>query len=173
MTGFVVPVARVPRIGAHEFATALATRNQQFRERMVQFMLLCSLVLNPLPEEVVARVEEYASELGIADPMLRVAERYSHGSLGLALVDFQRSGYMETWDSAQAAELHTSRELADAWDECVFDPALAERVGGAARSARGHARARGREVLRRARLHFPGGPGARRRSSPSTTGCTC
>src|SRR4051812_10587243 len=92
MTGFVVPVGRVPRVGAREFANALAARNRQFRERMVQFMLLCSLVLNPLPEEVVRRVEEYASELGIADPMLRIAERYSHGSLGLALIDFQRSG---------------------------------------------------------------------------------
>jgi hypothetical protein len=59
--------------------------------------------------------------------MLRVAARYAHGSLGLALIDFQRSGYMATWDSAQASELHTSRQLADAWDECVFDPALAER----------------------------------------------
>ena len=127
MTGFVVPVARVQRIGAHEFATAMSVRNRQFRERMVQFMLLCSLVLNPLPAEVVARVEEYSSELGIADPMLRIAERYSHGSLGLALIDFQRSGYMETWDSTQAAELHTSRQLADAWEECVFDPALADR----------------------------------------------
>jgi hypothetical protein len=105
----------------------MSIRNQQFRERMVQFMLLCSLVLNPLPGEVVTRVEEYASELGIADPMLRVAEPFSHGSLGLALIDFQRSGYMETWDSTQAEELHTSKQLADAWDECVFDPALAQR----------------------------------------------
>jgi hypothetical protein len=127
MTGFVVPVTRVPRVGAHEFATALAPRNRQFRERMVQFMLLCSLVLSPLPDEVVRRVEEYASELGIGDPMLRVAERFSHGSLGLALIDFQRSGYMETWDPAQATALHTSRQLSDAWAECVYDPELAGR----------------------------------------------
>jgi hypothetical protein len=125
MTGFVVPVARVPRVGAHPMAVAMTRRSRQFRERMVQFMLLCSLVLVPLPDEVVKQVEEYASEMGIADPMLRVAERYSHGSLGLALIDFQRSGYMETWDSTQASELHTSRQLADAWEECVFDPALA------------------------------------------------
>jgi hypothetical protein len=125
MTGFVVPVSRVPRIGAHEFAVSLSRRSKGFRERMVQFMLLCSLVLVPLPDDVVKQVEEYAAELGIADPMLRVAERYSHGSLGLALIDFQRSGYMETWDSTQAAELHTSRQLADAWEECVFDPSLA------------------------------------------------
>ena len=127
MTGFVVPVTRVPRIGAHEFATALAPRNLQFRERMIQFMLLCSLVLTPLPNEVVARVEEYASELGVEDPMLRVAERYATGSLGLALVDFERSGYMENWDAATAGELHTSRPLSDAWSQCVSDLALAQR----------------------------------------------
>jgi hypothetical protein len=41
MTGFVVPVVRVPRVGAHEFAVCLARRSRGFRERMVQFMLLC------------------------------------------------------------------------------------------------------------------------------------
>src|SRR6266436_8210189 len=73
MTGFVVPVARVPRIGAEQFALSISSRSKLFRARMVQFMLLCSLVLVPLPDEVVRRVQEYASELGIADPMLRVA----------------------------------------------------------------------------------------------------
>jgi hypothetical protein len=127
MTGFVVPVTRVPRIGPQDFARELRDRSKGFRERMVQFMLLCSLVLVPLPDEVVRRVEEYASELCIGDPMLRVAERYAHGSLGLALIDFQRSGYMETWDSTQTAELHTSKQLADAWDQTVSDPGLARR----------------------------------------------
>ena len=160
MTGFVVPVTRVPRVGAHEFAHALAPRNRQFRERMVQFMLLCSLVLNPLPEEVVARVEEYAGELGIGDPMLRVAERYSHGSLGLALIDFQRSGYMETWDPAQASALHTSRQLADAWEECVSDPALAQQWESLRQLPEGTL---GRELVQfyDARgFSFPGTPGS-------------
>ncbi len=53
MTGFVVPVSRVPRIGAHAMAVAMTRRSRHFRERMVQFMLLCSLVLVPLPDEVV------------------------------------------------------------------------------------------------------------------------
>jgi hypothetical protein len=127
MTGFVVPVARVPRLDSREFAAAMARRNRQFRERMVQFMLLCSLVLVPLPDEIVKRVEGYAAELGIDDPMLRVAAGYARGNLGLALIDFQRSGYMETWDPAQASMLHTSKQLADAWDACVFDSALAEK----------------------------------------------
>jgi hypothetical protein len=127
MTGFVVPANHVPRIGPEEFAHALAARNEPFRHRMVHFMLLCSLVLAPLPEEVVQRVETYARELSVDDSMLRVADRYAHGSLGLALIDFQRSGYMETWDPSQAAALHTSKALSDAWDECAFDDALAAR----------------------------------------------
>ena len=76
---------------------------------------------------MVARVEEYASELGIDEPMMRVASRYAQGSLGLALIDFERSGYMETWDPSHAGALHTSKELADAWDACVFDPELAQK----------------------------------------------
>ncbi len=160
MTGFVVPVARVPRLGANEFALALCRRNAPFRRRMVQFMLLCSLVLVPLPDEVVRRVEEYASELGVDDPMMRVAERYAHGSLGLALIDFQRSGYMETWDPAEASMLHTSRQLADAWDECVFDPALAQRWESLRELPEGTL---GREVVKfyDARgFTFPGRPGS-------------
>jgi len=127
MTGFVVPANHVPRIGPEEFALALATRDEGFRHRMVHFMLVCSLVLVPLPEEVAQRVEAYARELGIDDPMLRVADRYAHGSLGLALIDFQRSGYMETWDPARSGALHTSEALADAWEECASDLPLAER----------------------------------------------
>src|SRR5262245_54997223 len=49
MTGFVVPARRVPRLGPHEFALAMAARDENFRHRMLQFMLICTLVLNPLP----------------------------------------------------------------------------------------------------------------------------
>ena len=127
MTGFVVPASKVPRLGPREFAEAMARRDRGFRERMVQFMLLCSLVLKPLPDEVVVRVEEYARELSVDDPMIRVAEQYARGYLGLALVDFERSGYMEAWDPTQSAALHTSSELSDAWQSCVADEALAQR----------------------------------------------
>ena len=126
MTGFVVPVVALPRLGADEFARAMSARNAEFRSRMVQFMLLCALVLNPLPEEVVDHIDAYAAELGVANDMLRVARRLARGSFGLALVDFQRSGYMETWDPARSQVLHTSGELSSAWDQCVHDDALAQ-----------------------------------------------
>lgn len=127
MTGFVVPVNHVPRLGPQEFARAMARRDEGFRSRMVQFMLLCALVLVPLPEEVVDRIDAYAAELGVNNDMLRVAHRLAHGSYGLALLDFQRSGYAAGWSPEHSAALHTSIALAEAWEQCVHDDALAAR----------------------------------------------
>jgi hypothetical protein len=127
MTGFVVPARAIPRLGPVEFARAMAARNEQFRARMVQFMLLCALVLNPLPEDVVDRIDQYSLELGVSNDMLRVAHQFARGSFGLALIDFQRSGYMETWEASRSEVLHTSGELSDAWEQCVRDDELAAR----------------------------------------------
>jgi hypothetical protein len=125
MTGFAVPATALPRLDADAFARAMRFREEMFRQRMVQFMLLCALVLDPLPEEVVSRIGVYADELGVSDDMVRVAQRFAHQSFGLALVDFDRSGYMATWDPSRSNVLHTSRELTAAWEHWVRDDALA------------------------------------------------
>jgi hypothetical protein len=130
MTGFVVPIRRVPRIGPEAFAHGMARRDEAFRHRMLHFMLLCSLVLVPLPDDVVDSVESYGRELGVADDMVRIVRHYAKGSLGLALFDFQRSGYMQTWEPAAAGVLHTSQELRDAWGLCVDDRDLARQWQG-------------------------------------------
>src|SRR5260221_2930631 len=114
MTRLAVPVSAVPRLGPEAFASAMSARDELFRARMVQFMLLSALVLNPLPETIVDRIDRYADELGVSNDMLRVAHRFARGSFCLALVDFQRSGYMEAWYPARSVALHTSRELSDA-----------------------------------------------------------
>ena len=173
MTGFAVPASAVPRLGPEEFASAMSARNEIFRSRMVQFMLLTSLVLNPLPEAVVDRIDRYADELGVTNDMLRVAHRFAHGSFGLALVDFQRSGYMATWEPARSHALHTSRELSDAWEQTVHDDALAKRwealrdlpVGTLGRSVSRFYEARGFAV--------PVGRAALHRCWHNTTGSTC
>ncbi len=160
MTGFVAPAQHVPRLGPPEFARAMATRDEGFRQRMLQFMLLGALVLVPLPADVVTRIDQYAREMGVGNDMMRVAQRYARGSLGLALLDFQRSGYMATWDPAQADALHTSGELAEAWEQCVHDAALAERWESLRALADGTL---GREVAKfyDARgFAFPGRPGS-------------
>ena len=65
MTGFVVPASAVPRLGPEEFARAMTTRNEGFRSRMVQFMLLCALVLNPLSEMARRRVVDVRNVLDL------------------------------------------------------------------------------------------------------------
>src|SRR5258706_3598253 len=127
MTGFAVPASAVPRLGPEAFASAMSARDELFRSRMVQFMLLSALVLNPLPEAVVERIDRYADELGVSNDMLRIAHRFARGSFGLALVDFPRSGYMETWDPSRSPRLHTSQELDEPWQEVARDEQLARR----------------------------------------------
>jgi hypothetical protein len=145
---------------ADEYAEGLRRRNLQFRTRGVQIMVLCALVLRPLPPDVAARVERYAHALGVEEGMVRVARRFAEGSLGLAAVDFERNGYTADWGREHRDELHTSRSLAQAWDLSVDDPALAARwaeLGSLPEGSLG----RGVWQLYRARgFEFPGSPGS-------------
>jgi hypothetical protein len=127
MTGESVDVATVDPLGPAEFADALRDRNREFRTRMVQTMLLAEMLLVPLPPEVSARVETYAAWLGVDDEMMGVVRRVAHGSLGLALIDFKRSGYFEHMLRTPPETLHVSSALQDAWQLRCDDPALYER----------------------------------------------
>lgn len=127
MTGHRVDATDVDPIGAEAFAEGLARRNEAFRTRIVQVMLLAELILVPLPEDVADRVAGFAAELSVDDGMIVVARRYAEGSLGLAAVDFERNGYTAGWDESRAEVLGTSAARDDAWGLAVDDPALADR----------------------------------------------
>ncbi|MGZ4728559.1 MAG: hypothetical protein ACXWB2_12630 [Acidimicrobiales bacterium] len=127
MTDHPVDVSDYTPVTPLEFATGLARRDEQFRTRGVQVMLLCALVLRPLPPDVVDRVNAFAAELGVQEGMLEVAQRFASGSLGLAAIDFERNGYTSEWHAEDAHALHTSSELASAWDASCDDPELAAR----------------------------------------------
>ncbi len=90
-------------------------------------MLLCALVLRPLPLEVTERIMVYARELGVDEGMIAIARRFAEGALGLAAFDFERNGYTRDWTATDRRELHTSKELASAWDLAVDDDDLAGR----------------------------------------------
>jgi len=124
MTGFSVDVSTYRPLSAEEFGVALSRRDEQFRTRGVQLMLLCALVLRPLPEEVVERISAFARELCVDDAMIEVAQRFADGALGLAAIDFERNGYAADWSPADASVLHTHTELAAAWDVSVTDEEL-------------------------------------------------
>jgi hypothetical protein len=127
MTGNPVDVSRPQPVTPAEFAQLLKRRTIEFRTRGVQVMLLCALVLRPLPAVVAERIAAFAAELGVDEGMIEVAQRLASGSLGLAAMDFERNGYTSTWHADAAAELHTSAELHAAWDLAVADPGLAAR----------------------------------------------
>lgn len=124
MTGITADVDEVAPVSADEFAAAMRRRDAAFRTRMVQMMLLGELLLVPLPPEVTARVEDYGQCLGVADDMMAVARRVASGSLGLALIDFERSGYFGHLLETPPEHLHTAKPLEDAWQLAYADPVL-------------------------------------------------
>ena len=128
MTGFDVPYDTVCSSSPEELGRALADRPEIFRRRVMQLMLIGELLLRPLPKDISDRVEQYALELGVCDDMFGIARRLADGALGLALVDFQRSGYQGNWQFDDYADsLHTRKRLAQPWEENPDDPALALR----------------------------------------------
>jgi hypothetical protein len=160
MTGHAVSVEQVETVTPEAFAEVLARRDQAFRSRGVQLMLLCALVLRPLPPEVVDRVAAFARELMVDDKMIDVARRFAAGSLGLAAFDFERNGYTADWDSDDASALHTSTELAGAWELSVDDPALAARWAALADLDEGTLGRRVWEMYQARGFAFPGGAGS-------------
>jgi hypothetical protein len=124
MTEHPVEVTSVAPMGPEEFAEGLRYRNRAFRERMVQVMLLAEMLLVPIPREVSERVETYAAWLGVGDDMIKVVQRIANGSLGLALIDFERSGYFQHMLAEPPEHLHTSRALDEAWQAACDDDQL-------------------------------------------------
>src|SRR5262245_26818616 len=127
MTEHPVDLGDLTPVSVAEAAEVLRPRNLAFRTRGVQVALLAGLILRPLPAGVTDRIEQYARALGVDDGMVGVAREFASGSLGLAAVDFERNGYTADWAPADRRELHTSQELASAWDLAADDPGLAAR----------------------------------------------
>jgi len=160
MTGHEVSVADVVSMTPREFAEALARRDLAFRTRGVQVMLLCALVLRPLPTEVVERITAFAQELGVDEGMIDVARRFAAGSLGLAAFDFERNGYTATWHAQDARALHASKELESAWELAVDDPQLAARWRALGDLPTGSLGRLVWEMYRARGFTFPGLPGS-------------
>jgi hypothetical protein len=160
MTGFSIDPDAIQPIEAKEFAAGLARRNLEFRTRIVQVMLLGELILMPLPDEVSERVERFAAELGVDEGMIDVARDFAKGSMGLALVDFDRNGYTANWDEARCDMLHTTAHLEKAWQMAPSDPDLAARWAALEQYPPGSLGRRVSEFYRSRGFTYPGLPGS-------------
>jgi hypothetical protein len=141
-------------------ATGLADRNEAFRTRILQVMLLGALVLRPLPTRVAAQLDAYAEALSVGDGMLDVARRYAEGSLGLAAFDFERNGYTNDWTAEKQQALHTSTELGGAWELSVHDDALTQRWRALEDLSEGTLGRRVAQFYRARGFAYPGAPGS-------------
>jgi len=159
MTGFPATFGAEP-LSPAGLAEALRARDAEFRSRIVQIMILGALVLRPLPVDVAEAIADYARELSVDDGMLAVAQRFASGDLGLAAVDFDRNGYTSTWSAEDAHALHTSTELAQAWDAATHDPPLAARWESLEALAAGTLGRRVTEFYRARGFAYPGRPGS-------------
>jgi hypothetical protein len=161
MTGHHVVVDDQPAVTPSELATALARRDLGFRSRGVQLMLLCALVRHPIPEDVAENIAAFACELGVEEGMVRVAREFAHGSLGLAALDFTRSGYEGTWSEEESTTIvHSSRVLHDAWEFSVNDPELAARWAALEHLAADSIGRQVWEMYQSRGFTFPGTPGS-------------
>ena len=159
MTGHEVTVTDIDPIDADRFAAALARRNEAFRTRILQTMILGALVLRPLPPEVAAQVAQFARALSVDDGMLAVAQRFAAGQLGLAAVDFDRNGYTAGWSPDRAAALRATG-LDEAWQTATDDPELADRWRGLEQLPAATLGRRMWEFYRARGFAFPGTPGS-------------
>ena len=159
MTGYPVPHDPEP-ISPREYAEGLACRDEAFRTRMVQMMLLGALVLRPLPPVVADQVQAFAVELGVDERMLHVAREFAAGTLGLAALDFDRNGYTTDWLPEHQAALHTTTPLAEAWEESCHDPELAARWCALEHLPEGTLGRRVADFYRARGFIYPGLPGS-------------
>jgi len=126
MTGFTIDPTTVEPISAIDFAQALARRNDTFRTRIVQLMLLAAFSVRPLTPEVVSSLGAFADALEVRDDMIEVATRFAAGALDLARIDFARNGYLGAVSPDRLAALHAT-SLDSSWGRVVDDPALTAR----------------------------------------------
>jgi hypothetical protein len=127
LLGFAVDLETVERVGSHDFAEVMRHRSVQLRTRIVQAMELGAMLLAPLPDDVTTRVEEYAARLGVTDDMLRVAREYANGSLSLAVLDFERSGYFEQLRMSRPVDDGSHPVMASPWETTWDDEELHRR----------------------------------------------
>jgi len=126
------PLAPDPEpIDAAGFAAGLARRNQQFRERVGQVMMLAALVRRPPSPQDMSRITAFLVELSLDGTLIEITSSYADGGFDLAVVDFDRNGYLgERHLDAERAALGTSPLVDTAWAPVHDDAGLAARWRG-------------------------------------------
>ncbi|MEI8335764.1 MAG: hypothetical protein WCG37_02735 [Actinomycetes bacterium] len=158
MTGGHINPDYLDLITPEEFAEEMRYREESFRIRMVEAMLLCAFMIDPVPYEIIDRIEGYARELSLDGELVRIARSQLAGARELVKEDSTRAGYLI--GEGESAPEGGERNLAAAQSEQDGDPELLkqwESLSALPQSTLG----RGVWEFYRARgYQFPGSPGS-------------
>ena len=127
MTGHRPTLARGHEAMGLGSLSTMADRNEAFRTRIVQQMILGALLVRPPSHAAVERIREASRRLHVADGMIDIAAEFADGQLELAAIDFDRNGYTGGWGAERTVVLHTSLPVVAAWQQAADDAALAAR----------------------------------------------
>lgn len=160
MCGVHLEVDSLEHLGPEDFAEAMRYREEGFRIRMVQTMLLGAFVASPPEDATIDRIALYAEELCVSDGMIEIGHEIAHGSHNLVLADFSRAGYHAHLDTPIENILHTREKLSDDWDPIYDEPALAQRWDDLQKLPSGTVGRGVWEFYKARGFSFPGAPGS-------------
>jgi len=161
MTGHPLDCDGLAQVDANTLSVALEERDEAFKTRCIQLMLLPALVLRPLPPTVAERIQACARTLNVDEGVVKVAQYFAEGSLELAAIEFERSGYTANWTPEEQVQLHAQAcGLNDPWDTCNFDPSLAAKWEALEDAPHGSIGRMVWEMYRARGFSFPGSPGS-------------
>ncbi len=147
-------------VGPMDLARGLARRDEFVRARILQQVVLAALLVSPTPPEVVKKIGQVATALGVDGHFLGDVEKYGPESYDAALIDFARNGYSGDFAARHRPVLRTDRDIGDGWGVVEDDPALAGQWAALERCPTGSL---GREVwefYKSRGFQFPGAPGS-------------
>ena len=161
LTGYRVQLDATPTMTAADLAKALERRSPEFRTRIVQIMVLAALLRHPIPDDVASGLAAYEQALGVEEGMIDVARDLAAGSADLAARDFERNGYVGTWNERDsAAATHSSNVLHQAWEFSESDAELARRWAALEQLPGDSIGRKVWEMYQARGFSFPGAPGS-------------
>jgi hypothetical protein len=143
-----------------DLARGLAKRNEFVRARILQQVVLAALVLNPTPSEVVERIGQVATALGVGEHFLGDVEKYGPESYDAAIIDFARNGYAGDFTAHHRPVLGTDRDIGDGWGVVEDDPRLADKWAALEGCPSGSLGRDVWEFYKSRGFSFPGSPGS-------------
>jgi hypothetical protein len=143
-----------------DLARGLSRRNEFVRARILQQVVLAALVLDHTPPEVVERIGQVATALGVGEHFLGDVERYGPESYDAAIIDFARNGYAGDFTAHHRPVLGTDRDIGDGWGVVDDDPVLADKWAALEGCPAGSLGRDVWEFYKSRGFAFPGSPGS-------------